>query len=528
MPDITVAEGKWVVGHMSNAGAASREIRLSGRAWALVTIGGVLVLLALAVLPVGSLERSVVARIAGLISAAVFMVAALRLRPGSRAIWWCMWGFVLLTAVTDVAYDIQASTPGEVPSPGITDVLYLSTYAFAFAGLVRLERLRAPRRDLEGWIDSAIILTAAVSLGGVFIIEPLLAQSGSLDGATMVSIAYPVCDLLLVAALVRNALGPGGSSPSLVLLMMAMVLFLVADIIYNVIQGIATPDSDPAVLEVLWTAALMCIALAVLAPGAGTLGVPPAEGVGEPGQIRLVALGFAVLTTPVLLCAALLVGLTTLATWLSAVTILVVVLLLWRISVMVRVMSRQAQRQRALASLDSLTGLPNRRAWDSETDHLVRRSRAQGLPTTIAILDLDHFKEFNDSQGHQAGDRVLAAAADAWRRQLRRTDLLARYGGEEFGLLLPGVSVAEAVTTLERLREVMPYEQTVSIGAAQVRPGEDPIDALRRADVALYRAKAEGRDCVRIDTHQPPRADPVVHSTSEVGTAGADSDASSA
>jgi diguanylate cyclase (GGDEF)-like protein len=94
---------------------------------------------------------------------------------------------------------------------------------------------------------------------------------------------------------------------------------------------------------------------------------------------------------------------------------------------------------------------------------------------------------------------LLAAAAHAWRLDLDPDDVLARYGGEEFGLLLPGVSLADALNKLERLRHAMPLDQTVSIGAAEVLPGEDAIDTLRRADSAVYQAKAAGRNCVRMD-----------------------------
>lgn len=478
---------------------SSDGVRLSNRGWALAIVAAITVLGALAVMPVDSAARPVVARVAGVVALLAFLAAAWRLPKDVRMIWWSLGAFLGLTVLADLLYDYQLHTTGEVESPGVTDVLYLATYICALVGLVLLGRHQRPGRDLEAWIDTGIITTAAVSLVGTFIIGPLVEAAGTVDAAAGVSIAYPVLDLLLLAALVRGAFDPGARQPAIVLLMSAMALFLTSDLIYNAMSVSGAWSEEPPVLEVLWTAALICIAMAVVAPGATSLAEHRDPDVDASVQLRIVALGVAVLTTPVLLSIALWSGETPLAAWLSFVTIIVVLLLLWRISVMVRLVQNQARLERQLAALDSLTGLPNRRTWDGEVTQVVAQCRSRGWPVTMAILDLDHFKAFNDSHGHQTGDDLLAAAADAWQRELGSGDILARYGGEEFGLLLPGVPLGGAVDKLERLRRVMPMGQTVSIGAAQVRPDEDPTATFRRADVALYRAKADGRDCLRLD-----------------------------
>ena len=478
---------------------AWRGTRLSSGGWVLAIVVSIVVLAALAVMPVDAVARPFVARLAGVAALAVFTAAAWRLPRQVRLIWWSLGAFLALTVIADLIYDYQLRTAGEVDSPGVTDVLYLATYLCALVGLVLLGRRLRPGRDLEAWIDTGIITTAAVSLVGTFIIAPLVEAAGALDAADAVLIVYPVLDLLLVAALVRIAFDAGGRQPAIALLMAAMALFLTADLIYQAMSVSDAWNGEPPLLEVLWTAALICIALAVLAPGATALADRPGKHADDSVQLRIMALGVAVLTTPVLLSLALWLGETSLAAWLSFVTIVVVVLLLWRISVMVRLIQDQAHRERQLAALDSLTGLPNRRTWDGEVTHVVAQCRRRGWPVTMAILDLDHFKAFNDSHGHQVGDDLLADAAYAWRQELDGGDILARYGGEEFGLLLPGVPLAGAVDKLERLRHVMPMGQTVSIGAAQVLPDEDPITTFRRADVALYRAKADGRNCLRLD-----------------------------
>lgn len=143
-----------------------------------------------------------------------------------------------------------------------------------------------------------------------------------------------------------------------------------------------------------------------------------------------------------------------------------------------------------MASTDPLTGLPNRRAWEAR----VNRALSAGQQITIAMLDLDHFKDFNDAHGHPAGDRLLKDTATAWREQLRTGDMLARLGGEEFGLLLPNCDRDCALEVIERLRDLVCEGQTCSAGFAERRDGESGDDVLARADSALYEAKSSGRD----------------------------------
>ena len=146
------------------------------------------------------------------------------------------------------------------------------------------------------------------------------------------------------------------------------------------------------------------------------------------------------------------------------------------------------------AQTDPLTGLPNRRAWDSA----LSRAFASSSSITLAMLDLDNFKEFNDSYGHPAGDRLLKLTAAAWRDQLRTGDLLARLGGEEFGLLVCDMAPDTAVDIVERLRGSIPEGRTASAGVAVLNPGESAESLLGRADAALYQAKEAGRDRICI------------------------------
>jgi diguanylate cyclase (GGDEF)-like protein len=141
------------------------------------------------------------------------------------------------------------------------------------------------------------------------------------------------------------------------------------------------------------------------------------------------------------------------------------------------------------ALTDALTGLPNRRAWDA---HL-NRAVAEHQQWAIAILDFDHFKQYNDTFGHPAGDQLLKETAAGWRDFVRAGDVLARVGGEEFGLLLLDCDPHSAEEVTERLRRHVPRGRTCSAGIAHRRPGETPEVVTVRADQALYQAKAAGR-----------------------------------
>ena len=180
--------------------------------------------------------------------------------------------------------------------------------------------------------------------------------------------------------------------------------------------------------------------------------------------------------------------------------------------VMVGLVIRQvlhSRRFRALAELDELTGLANRRSIERSGARAVAQARAGNHPLSVLALDIDHFKQVNDSHGHHAGDRVLARVAQACQAALRQGDRLGRVGGEEFLAILPGIAPEAAAGVAERLRgsvEALDFSDidpalkaTISLGVAGLRPEDADLAALvHRADLALYRAKAGGRNRVEV------------------------------
>jgi diguanylate cyclase (GGDEF)-like protein len=174
-----------------------------------------------------------------------------------------------------------------------------------------------------------------------------------------------------------------------------------------------------------------------------------------------------------------------------------------------RSLSEAMKRIETLATTDDVTGLPNRRAVAQVLRDQMALSRRTGLPLALAFVDIDHFKQINDTYGHLAGDRALQHIADALRSGVREIDRVGRFGGEEFLIVMPSTSLEQAREPLERLRRGiaefdgatigLDVKTTVTIGAAQYAPSETFEAFVRRADLALYLGKGAGRNRVMLN-----------------------------
>jgi len=170
-----------------------------------------------------------------------------------------------------------------------------------------------------------------------------------------------------------------------------------------------------------------------------------------------------------------------------------------------RQQAREIEWHAAAARTDALTGLANRRAFDDEMRQRVAEFQRHGRVFSLVMLDVDHFKKFNDTHGHQAGDEVLRGLGKVLRQTVREMDLPARYGGEEFCLILPGTPLGEACEAAERVRRAIEsarfrcgkteLQVTASLGVAEVLPNEWAQELIDRADASLYASKQAGRNC---------------------------------
>jgi diguanylate cyclase (GGDEF)-like protein len=194
------------------------------------------------------------------------------------------------------------------------------------------------------------------------------------------------------------------------------------------------------------------------------------------------------------------------ATRIGAVVMALIAFVLGGTLFLAREIGRRAQAEdklEELATTDALTGLKNRRKFDTAIDAEWRRAARQKTPLALLMIDADHFKSYNDTHGHQAGDQVLVGVAICISDSVRRAgDCVARYGGEEFAVLLPGLSSEEALVVAETIRLKVqqwsddPTVTTVSIGVASLTPATAMEWSLlvKAADKALYAAKAGGRN----------------------------------
>ena len=163
--------------------------------------------------------------------------------------------------------------------------------------------------------------------------------------------------------------------------------------------------------------------------------------------------------------------------------------------------------------MDGLTGIANRRMFDSIMEMEWANARRTNQPLSLIMLDIDYFKRVNDKYGHQVGDETLCRFADLLNASLRSGDVLARWGGEEFLLLLPETDPATAVSVVERLQGCVTEHNlhigdeclriTFSAGLAVVLPGGSSSDAINFADIAMFEAKAAGRNTIRLFVPRP-------------------------
>jgi len=164
---------------------------------------------------------------------------------------------------------------------------------------------------------------------------------------------------------------------------------------------------------------------------------------------------------------------------------------------------------RAESLTDPLTGLGNRKFFDRSIDAAVQDALANGEPMSLLMLDIDHFKSFNDSYGHLTGDQVLRLVGMSLKQTIKGQDITARYGGEEFAVVLPNTALRQALTVADHIRRAIMAKElkkkstgeilgrvTISVGVSMLKPGDDTDSLIERADGCLYAAKRNGRNRV--------------------------------
>jgi diguanylate cyclase (GGDEF)-like protein len=424
-----------------------------------------------------------------------------------RTAWRALSVALLLSAVGNALRTWSTGVTGTGDYPVVADAFALAGYLTLYVTLVVLIRVRVPRFHPSMWLDGVIGALGAMAVGVAFLLGPYLTGAAGRPALPMIELAMPTTDVLLLAVLVAvgSILGVRFDR-TLLLVTAAMGCVLVGD----VVQFSRTVDgsyADGSPLELTWLAGICLVALAAHTARTRPAPVHDADGRSRVGW-RLLALPLAANVASLVVLA---LGwgdqMPVAAAWLSIGCVLAAIA---RTAVTFREV-RALNEVRLQARTDELSGLPNRRALLESAQRMLDDATA-ARPAALLLLDLDGFKEINDSLGHHAGDQLLRQVGPRLADDLGEGGLLGRLGGDEFAVLLPHASLDEAEARAERLRELILQPFTVegirlhvgvSIGVATAPvPAASVAELLRCADVAMYAAKAS-REGVHVYVPDP-------------------------
>ncbi|MEA2388569.1 MAG: hypothetical protein QOG41_1342 [Thermoleophilaceae bacterium] len=422
--------------------------------------------------------------------AAVVTLRAVRVRE-ARGPWIVFAVGLTLYAAGNLLWAFWLEHVPNPPIPSVCDVLWLSFYPFAYVGMTWLALTRSRRASAGVWLDGVVAGLGMTAVGAVLVFRPVLEAATGGTLAVVTNLAYPVGDLLL-AALVLGFLALRGwrLDRGWGLLGGGFIVLAVADSIYLLQVAAGSPTSN-GLANVFYMLAVAL--LGVAAWQRQTAVVKPRL---ESWSMLLVPGGF-MLTAMALLVSSYFNRLPPLAFTLDMLTLLAGFV---RTAVTFRDV-RALARTRREALTDDLTDLPNRRMFRRRLEDAIVAARATDGTVALILLDLDRFKELNDTLGHHAGDQLLRQIGPRLKGILRGTDTLARLGGDEFALILgdpTGERAALRVSdrVLGEIGRPFPVNELslhigVSIGIALFPDhGDQGEELLRRADVAMYNAKS--------------------------------------
>jgi diguanylate cyclase (GGDEF)-like protein len=393
------------------------------------------------------------------------------------------------------------------PFPSAADAAYLCFYPLLLWGILSMPG--APRAALDRtkvWLDAGIVVIGGTMAIWYLVISPTVRQHETHWLNKVLSVAYPVGDLVLVFGiamlLLRNR--DRASVAALRLLVCGALLFVVADVTYARLN-LSNSYNGPGAPDIFWMLALAVFLIAgAVQRRMATL--PFEQSDASIAPTRISKLPYAALAIGY--------GFMLWVAWRQAVSPLnglVVGAVGLTLLVAARQMTAQEENMRLttalveLATVDPLTGLNNRRSFFELAEREWTRTARSGAPLTAVMLDVDHFKSINDRCGHAAGDEVLTVVARRCLQELRSVDVLGRYGGDELVALLPDSATVDAIAVAERVRiaiateavttDVGPIGVNVSIGVATAASGATSLRSLlSQADAALYAAKSNGRN----------------------------------
>jgi diguanylate cyclase (GGDEF)-like protein len=427
--------------------------------------------------------------------------------PAERTGWRALAVAMLTCALGNTMRTWNAEMDGTGEYPLLADAFSLIGYLTLYVTLVALIRARVPRFHPSMWLDGIIGALGTMSVGVAFLIGPYLTGSADRAPLPLVELAMPVTDVLLLALLVAVGSILGVTlDRTMWLVTAALSCVLLSDVVQfaRMVDG-SYADGGP--FDLPWLVGICLVALAAHHARTPHVRAPDGDGRSRVGW-RLLALPLAANVASLVVLA---VGwgdeMPVAAAWLAIGCVLAAIT---RTAVTFREV-RALNEVRQQARTDELSGLPNRRGLLEGAQRMLDDATA-ARPAALLLLDLDGFKEINDSLGHHAGDQLLRQVGPRLRDALEDGELLGRLGGDEFAVLLPRASLDDAQQRAERLRELILQPFTledirlhvgVSIGVATAPvPAATVAELLRCADVAMYAAKA-AREGVHVYVPDP-------------------------
>ena len=452
--------------------------------------------------PVAGAPYRISLQIVSLFAVALSGIGAWRHR---RSLGWSgLLSFVALltTLIGGAGVTINSLYIHSTASPNWTDGFYLSCYGFLMAATLSIIRKRQLTRNLAAVIDSTILTVGVGVLAYSFVIADIASDPGVTTAAKLVGMLYPLCDVLVLGVVTRLLFSSAGHRAPVLFLAAGMLCLTAGDLGFTVQVFGGSGDNYASWIELLYLMFDLLVAFSLWQKETPRM-VDLHRGADERlGPLRLAVLSVGALLAPVTLLAQDLNGNDEHVRGAAIGAIALFVLTLIRMSLLIRAVESQSVQLAVLARTDGLTGLANRRTFDFELGRAMRESLdsaaagGERLTVTVGLMDLDHFKRFNDSEGHSRGDQLLRECAAHWTdllADLAPRAFMARYGGEEFGVIFRGQDTPTAVAALEQLMGRTPMGQTFSAGVATWRTDEPALDLLNRADEQLYAAKSAGR-----------------------------------
>ena len=425
------------------------------------------------------------------------VIGSRRLRGWDKAPW-LLFALGVFSNSTGIAVSFYCQLYlGSDTSPTPADPFFLLLYPPCVLGLILMIKHREHRWDWAAAIDATTITIGFGLLAWVYVIEPTSHVSSISMAGRVIQAAYPIGDLILLGLVARLLRGRRVSTANW-LVSASLIAFLAGDVCWVVIGRLNVDvDSSPALehgVTSVYLVAFALIGVAALHPSAWTLHRADGSPADRVSRALLIVLVAAALIAPVVLLAEAHTGGVENGTAIALASGGIFLLVVARMIQLLRQVEEWGRLVRELSARDELTGLLNRRAWNDRLPRELENARRDGVRLSLAVIDIDHFKSFNDRYGHPAGDRLLKEASAAWSGVLRETDTLARWGGEEFVLLLPDAGEADASALVARALAATPADQTFSAGLAAWNGSESSDDLIARADAALYEAKNSGRN----------------------------------